>query len=539
MILKKLKIIQMQKIIFFGCLLVFCLLLYKDVFSERTLIPNFEPFPDAFHYVIPARNLIQGGGFNVSREGRVIKSQVGPLYSISLLPMFFINSDPRMFYFTNIIIALLSFGLFYKILFKITQNSLILFITLFLYSTNYYLYWYPTLAMAENLMILLFLGATYLIILPVKINKLLVATIIALSFYLTKYASAPLTALYICIYGLKTFIFKKEKKYALIYITLVSLMMILAAIYLYFLRNINIFRIFYFYIEGTLFFKSTDGQIFFTGYILSNLPKYIEAILGFPTKVLWDTTPLVPKFVGIFGLIGLIVGIAKSNFRYLSLSLSILLFGSILFMSTFYSFDGRYILHAIPTLLIGSAILLVSLLKLVSKKGFNNLFYLMLFLFIAWYFATNILRIKNQIMLNIRYAETPWYYVSILEMNKYFTLDKIQGNKKPVLISAMAPYLIDFFSNKNFTLLPLSYDQEFRSEKEFVWGPNDYSDLPKLYTKYIKEGYSVYVDRYGLGNETYTNKDYKVIENTFILTKVATGCFEQCNIYRVKLKNVN
>ena len=203
----------MQKIIFFGCLLVFCLLLYKDVFSERTLIPNFEPFPDAFHYVIPARNLIQGGGFNVSREGRVIKSQVGPLYSISLLPMFFINSDPRMFYFTNIIIALLSFGLFYKILFKITQNSLILFITLFLYSTNYYLYWYPTLAMAENLMILLFLGATYLIILPVKINKLLVATIIALSFYLTKYASAPLTALYICIYGLKTFIFKKEKKY--------------------------------------------------------------------------------------------------------------------------------------------------------------------------------------------------------------------------------------------------------------------------------------------------------------------------------------
>ena len=248
---------------------------------------------------------------------------------------------------------------------------------------------------------------------------------------------------------------------------------------------------------------------------------------------------MVPKFVGIFGLIGLIVGIAKSNFRYLSLSLSILLFGSILFMSTFYSFDGRYILHAIPTLLIGSAILLVSLLKLVSKKGFNNLFYLMLFLFIAWYFATNILRIKNQIMLNIRYAETPWYYVSILEMNKYFTLDKIQGNKKPVLISAMAPYLIDFFSNKNFTLLPLSYDQEFRSEKEFVWGPNDYSDLPKLYTKYIKEGYSVYVDRYGLGNETYTNKDYKVIENTFILTKVATGCFEQCNIYRVKLKNVN
>lgn len=527
-------------VIFIGCLIIFCLLLFKDVFSERTLIPNFEPFPDAFHYVIPARNIVKGEGFVISREGKVLQSSsVGPLYSFSLIPIFIINNDPRMFYFTNIIIAVLSFSLFYKIIFKISQSHWIIFIALFLYSTNYYLYWYPTLAMAENLMILLFLGAVYLVLLPVKPINLLIAAVIALSFYLTKYANAPLTPIYICIYGLKIFISKKEKRYFLTYIALISFMMILAAVYLYFSKNINIFLFFLYYVKGTLLFQSKDGQVFFTGYVFLNLPKYIEALLGFPTKVLWDTTPLVPKLVGVLGLVGLLVGIVKSNTRYLSLSLVILLFGSVLFMSTFYSFDSRYILYVIPILLIGFTILLTYLLQLFSKFGFSKLYYLILFLFIAWYVFTNVLRIKNQIMLNVKHAETPWYYVSILEMNKYFTSDKIQGNRKPILISAMAPYLVDFFSNNNFTLLPLSYDQEFRSAKELVWGPNDYSDLPKLYTKYIKEGYPVYVDRYGLGNENYTNRDYKVIENSFNLTKVQTGCFEQCNIYKLDLKNDN
>ena len=130
MLIKKL---SLEKIIFLGCLTVFCLLLFKDVFSERTLIPNFEPFPDTFHYVIPARNLIQGEEFKLSREGRTLSSSVGPLYSIYLIPFYLMNSDPRMFYFANVLLSLSGFVIFYKILKKIGLNQWINGISLFLF----------------------------------------------------------------------------------------------------------------------------------------------------------------------------------------------------------------------------------------------------------------------------------------------------------------------------------------------------------------------------------------------------------------------
>ena len=160
----------------------------------------------------------------------------------------------------------------------------------------------------------------------------------------------------------------------------------------------------------------------------------------------------------------------------------------------------------------------------------------MIILFFCFYVFNNALRIKNQISLNLKYAETPWYYISVLKLNEYFTDDKVIDGKKPVVISALPPFLVDFYSNGNYTLLPLSYEQEFRSAKEITWGPNDYTDLPKLYTKYIKEGYDVYVSRYGLGNEVYTNRDFEIIMKEFQLDLVWPGCYEQCNIYTVGLK---
>ena len=86
--------------------------------------------------------------------------------------------------------------------------------------------------------------------------------------------------------------------------------------------------------------------------------------------------------------------------------------------------------------------------------------------------------------------------------------------------------------------MPLSYEQEFRGQevRQIVWGPNDYSDLPKLYTKYLKEGFNLYVSRSGLGNEGYTNRDFNTIVKEFNTELVLQGCYDQCNIYRVKLK---
>lgn len=529
--------LSLLRIIFFGCLVIFCLLLFKDVFSQRTLIPNFEPFPDTFHYVVPARNFVLGNGFSISREERILSSHVSPLYSIYLIPFYLINIDARMFYFANTLLSLVGFVVFYRILKQIDLDPWIIGMSLFIFATNFYIYWFPSLAMAENLLVLIFICSIYLLLLPVNNKNIFLAIIVAISFYLTKYASAPLTATYLIIYTVKIYYFNKSKKYLFFYLILGSLFLVFSGSYLFFIKHMNPLEALVGYLS--IFSVPNTANVFSVKNTPLNLPLYINAMVGNQTKVLWDTTSMLPKFIAILGLFGLILGSLKSNIKFVCLSLLCLLIVSVLFMSTFYSFDGRYIIFCIPTLILGFNIFLVLIRNFLIFERRKKVFYVFLLLFFIGYLLLNILRFKNQIMLNIKYAETPWYYISVLEMNKYFTSDKIENSKKPVVISAVAPFLIDFFSNKNYSLLPLSYGQEFRGEKETIWGPNDYSDLIRLYKEYINKGYTVYVARYGLGNEVETNRDYKIIEKNFNLMKVQTGCFEQCNIYKLTLKDGN
>jgi hypothetical protein len=536
MLLKRV-FLEKEKVIFLGCLLIFCLLLFRDVFSQRTLIPNFEPFPDTFHYVVPARNFVQGEGFVISRENRILSSNVGPLYSMYLIPFYLINIDSRMFYFANIILALLSLVIFYKILKKICPNIWINGFSLFLFSTNYYIFWFPSLAMAENLLLFLFIFGANILLLPVNNRNLLLAIIVSLSLFLTKFSSIPLTVSYLVLYLFKILFIEKSKKYLVTYLEIITLLVISSCFFLFVVKQVNIFQTLIDYLS--IFKTSKLGGTFSMSYFSSNLPLYINVLIGSEIKVLWDMTPVLPRIVAIFGLAGLVLGVLKSKIKYFSLCLISFLLTAVLFMSTFYSFDGRYIIYSIPILILGFNIFLFIVYEFSKEKNFRMIFYLLLFSFFLSYLLLNGVRLKKQIMLNIKYSETPWYYISVLEMNKYFSSQKVENSKKPILISAMAPFLIDFFSNNNYFLLPLSYGQEFRNEKETIWGPNDYSDLINLYKKYINDGYQVYVDRYGLGNEVEPNRDYKNIEKNFKLTEVSEGCYGQCNIYKLSIKDEN
>ena len=149
------------------------------------------------------------------------------------------------------------------------------------------------------------------------------------------------------------------------------------------------------------------------------------------------------------------------------------------------------------------------------------------------YLTKNVIRIKSQIVINAKYAETPWYYISVLKLNAYF--DEKKGIK-PVVISPMPPYYIDFYSNGNYELLPLSTGQEFRSRMDLAWGEHDYSDLHKLYTNYLKNGRELYVSTYGLGNEAYLHTAYEALSEKFKTTEVYVDCYKLCNLYKVELK---
>lgn len=526
-------------------LILFGLLLYKDPFSQRTLIPNLEPFPDTIHYIVPARSLASGDEFLVKREGRSLIPSVKPIYSLILVPGYLLNKDPRFFYFTNFILALLSAFLFFSIIRRITNNLWILALIFLLYITNYFIYWFPNLAMAENLLLPLYLGGVWLILEKVSIKKSSLVGILSLTFYMTKSAAAPLTASFLFIYAIKVFIEKRILGERLKFWVALGLgfilMLVPTLLYDSLLGRDNILtNLFSLASSGSPVVSDretpTSSAWFSPSYINKNLPLYLNALIGGQMRFLWDFTPIVPKFAGLGSILGLLIALFVKKMRFLSFSLIILLFSSILFISTFYAADARYIYQAIPTLLIGFAIFLIFLLNFLKNR--KAVFYFIVGLLFLFYLSTSSLRLKNQISLNLKYAETPWYYISVLKMNEYFTSDKVTNNKKPVLISALPPYLIDYYANGNYTLLPLSYDQEFRGQvvREVVWGPNDYSNLLNLYKKYLTEGYKVYVSRAGLGNEGYTNRDFNTIVEEFDTKLVLEGCFNQCNIYSVKLK---
>lgn len=540
MLFKKDRII---KIFNLGLVLLFVLLILKDPFSERTLIPNFEPYPDTFNYINPPLNFVKGKGFNMNREGRIIKPNVPPLYSFSLIPFFILRPDPRMAYFANVVTAFVSLFLFWLILRKIFTRKIIVYSLLILYITNYFIYWVPSLIMAENLALALFLVAFYFLLLKITTLNSIVIASLAVGIYATKFASIPTTATIILLFLAKISVAglasKQKIKTVLIFLAAILSCYLVFALFEQITKGNNISSQIFGHLSS-IAKPVTTSSWFGVQYLGKNLPLYLKSLIGQPNRFLWDNTPLVPSFVGIGAFFGIFSTLFNKKFRFISLSLLLFIATSVGFMSTFYSFDARYIYIAIPALMIGLGLFLSSIADKIGtdKKITLNL---LTCVFICIYLISSFTRIKSQISLNLKYAETPWHYISVLKMNEYFTSDKIKNNKKPVLISALPPFLIDYYSNGNYTLLPLSYEQEYRGQefRQRVWGDNDYSNLPKLYQKYLKEGFDLYVSRAGLGNESYTNRDFNTIVAEFDTKLVLSGCYNQCNIYSVQLKEKN
>lgn len=562
----------LKKLFLAGIFFTFLLLLYKNPFSERNLIPNLEPFPDTIHYLNPPLSFLEGKGFVIEREGRTIRPAVPFLYSASLIPGYFMNRDVRFFYFTNIILALSGLVLFYKFLGKVLSNSYIILFVLFLYATNYFIYWYPNIPMAENLILTLYLIGLYLLISKLTLKNAFLAGLVGISFYATKYASSSLTLTYLFLYCFKIFFslipeFRNFSLYSFIrnpnkflnvkYIFSVLLVFVLGSSFsllLFFfidflVRGNNIFFQLLEHVGSLVVSQTSQGSNsqseswFAFRYFKEHLLTYLNALMGNQMRFLWDYTPLAPKYIAIPAIAGILISLFMSHKKFLSFALLFLISIPIIAISPFYSTDARYIYHAIPTLLIGFGLFLIIVYNLLIRYKLEKVFYVLLISFFVFYSVSNLQRLKYQIALNLKHSETPWYYMSVKNFNSYFASAKRapadfqtktnQSCDKPILITALQPFYIDFFSNSNYKLLPLSNGQEFFKRAEIVWGPNDYSDLIALYTKYLKEGRELYVTNAALGNEGYLHNGFNIVKENFIMDEVKKGCFDTCNIYRI------
>lgn len=521
---------------------LFFILVLKNPYSSRNLVANLEPFPDSQHYITAPLCFLDRGEWTLCRINNPeligTKPSVPPLYSISLLPFLLINSDPRTVYFANLLFAFLSLVLLRKILNKLFNDSLTTNFISILLITNYFFYWVPTLAMAENLFMPLFLLSIYLLTLKTSKRNLLFAGLVTVSFYGTKYAFAPITLAYGITYSLKIILeYWKDKKELIkkigVYLLAASLITPLF---------FDIQKLFYF--SSGLTNKEiagvNGGGAFSLSFFKKHFFEYLKPLFGQTQRFLWDFTPLLPQWLAKLSILGLVVSTFEKKKRLISFFLISSTIFQLLFISTFYVVDSRYVYNFLPTLLIGFGFLLDIIRKKVAftlpffkEAKLNYTFYIISFVLLAYYLIPLAPTLKKQVGLNLKYTETPWWKVSVDEMNIFF---KEENNN--YLITLASPYFLDYYSNQNYQPLPLNKQQDFHSQFSNIWGKGDYSDLNKLYESKL-EGNNVYITNYGINATDLFKNSFKNIEENFILTEVHSGCHNLCNIYQLSIKNNN
>ncbi|MBP7876063.1 hypothetical protein KA012_03670, partial [Candidatus Woesebacteria bacterium] len=104
-------------------ILLFLLLAFKQPYSGRSLIGNFDPFPDSFYYVVSPLRLLSTGKYEIATRYGVAKQSVPPLYGMALLPGYVLNPDPRTYYFTNVLLGIGSIALLGLIVKKTTKSA--------------------------------------------------------------------------------------------------------------------------------------------------------------------------------------------------------------------------------------------------------------------------------------------------------------------------------------------------------------------------------------------------------------------------------
>jgi len=537
-----------QNLAFFFCFGLFLLLLARNPFSSRTLIAVMDPFPDTIHYTNSAFSFLRGKGYVLEREGRIITADVPPLYSFTLIPSFLIFNDVRAFYFTNVLLAIISFILFYRIILRFFSHKSVQFLVLFSYATCLPITWYTSLAMAENLILPLFLFALFIVSSNYSWKKAVLMAVVCISFYATKYASIPLLFSFALIYFIKIFsafnIKNNKYKHAGFFLVVLLLFGTMFELFEYKYKGTGIvtqilplFKLVFLDNPKTILSQeATQIKSFFsTDFILLNIKSYLSWFLGGKIYILWSLVQITSPIWAVQASLGLFFGLARKKWRPLAFSL---LFSQIVvlgFMMSFYTTDGRYFYTAIPTVFLGLGFFLSSVVDFFNKKSFHWISYSFLVLVAVVLLMQNILPLKSAIMLNLRHAETPWPYISIQRLNVYLKVRQVK-NQIPVVISPLSPYYVDFFKTEKMILLPLSLQQEARTDQKKVWGNYDFKHLDQVYTDFLMQNVPVYFASYGIGNDTGMNEARKNLESKFNLQEVDVGCLNVCTIYQLQLK---
>lgn len=510
---------------FLVCVVVYLALVYKNPFKTNNLISNLEPSPDVYYYSVPAWNWVHGNGFKMEAFGIEIKKIVPPLYGIVLAPFFKIWGDVRCYYYANVLLGILSIYLFLKLVeVFLEKRKLFLQFTLGLVLvTNFYFYNLPTLLMAENILIPLTLAAVILMFKPLKISTFIQTLTVMGLLAFTKISSFPVLAVLGTVFLVKIIkskFWKNLSKKQLIVLSVLLISIFTAAAVKVALPNIKNL-------------PAASGS-FSIKFISKTLPIYLKEFVGINGSYLWFANQQIEQWLGIFCLVGMVVGLVWKKYRQKVLILLALILAVTVFHSMMSYPEGRYISTVIPLFMLGAGVILDKL---------NKNIYLILFLGVYFltrgtvngFYERKATSLKRQILNNrLEENEIPWTWVAVQSFNEYF-----KDKTDVYLGTATNPFYINYFGNGNYKFVPLSPRQEFSGlGKGFIdkyFEGND--SLVDIYQKLLDKGKEVYVTNYYL---TYyhggLDGDYFELEKNFRFEQVGDGCLGECKIYKLDLK---
>ena len=287
---------------------------------------------------------------------------------------------------------------------------------------------------------------------------------------------------------------------------------------------------------------STQSITFFnSNYFYNNFIRYLAGVMGGPLTIAGLEKSIIPVFVGTAALFGLVLNLSlaffTSSLKFISLSLLLLSAGLILYISFFYAHDGRYIIPTIPLLILSLGISLSFIKTYFIYKRAEHIFHIILVGFFIYYIFLTIPQIKDELTSRFSGQQKPINYLFVKTLNDYFK--KVPEDKKPLVISGLPPYFIDFYSNGNYDLLPFTkviYLDSSPDTMTHAWGPEDYSDIISLYKRKLSTGYPIYITNFQLDQYYYFKREFKELNEKFKIVKVFDGCNGDCKIYNLSLK---
>ncbi len=516
-------------------IVVFLILAFKKPYGSSSLIGNFDPFPDSLHYVVPARNFVAGAGFILGRADGELKIQVPPLYSWSLIPVYFFNNDVRGFYFANVILGILSIFLLYKISYKLSKSVWVTGLLLFLYVTSFVIYWQPSLAMAENILLLMCFLALWFSLQPLSNKNIILASIFAVACYGSKYVSLPVTAVSVLFILWRVYREKKETK------KIQRILLVLFSAFLSFL----VFNGSQFFIYiGKFFQKSlaSNPQLeletawLSLKYFGQSFPKYFQALMGLPIYNLWYVKPILPVGLAALVIIWSLYAVWQlPKKRDLALLILGLIAGQLAFLSVILMIEGRYAFIFIPIVFTGAAAMFGWLVESCQQKFGEKKIEVMqtigVVLIAGAFSLMNFKDLKTQLLVNFKGGETPWWQVGVMAGDQFMAKQIEAENSPKIIISSLSPFVWDFYRQNDYLVLPFSATQSMI--KDPIWGIGfDQNNLFSFYQEQLKLGKKIYLDTVGFGRA-----DWPILEAYkaagFDLQLKQEDCMGACKIYEV------